>query len=138
MSEKSQKFSNFVKIYLKIFVKISKFYFQNAKMFISLIYYVMRMVGLTIFMILQIPKQLLHGFYTGLLDTGVIKQSHGVGQLLENLPSNLGIRQIFLDSIVELFHTSDLSEDDHPTVTGMPTNRHVQNAGTDSSGQSLY
>lgn len=84
------------------------------------------MVGLTIFMILQIPKQLVQGFYTGLLDTGVIHQSHGIGQLLDNLPSNLGIRQIFLDSIVELFHTSDLSDDDHPLVTGMPTNRNIE------------
>ena len=98
------------------------------------IYYVFRMIGLTLFMVLSLPKQLLQGFYTGLLDTGVVKRDNSVVNLLENLPETIGVRQIFFDSIIELFNTSDFSEDDQPGVTGMPKNRNQTNRNSDSSG----
>jgi len=108
---------------------------KNAKMLISFIYYVLRMVGLGFWLLLQIPKQLIQGFYTGLLDTGVMQQNSRMSKIVENLPNDLGIRQIFIDSIVELFHASD--DDDELHVTGMPFNRNVSRL-SDSSDSSCH
>ena len=52
-----------------------------------------------------------------------MQQNSRMSKIVENLPNDLGIRQIFIDSIVELFHASD--DDGELHVTGMPFNRNV-------------
>ena len=96
-------------------------------MLIFFVYYVLRTIWLTVIMILQIPKQLVVGFYTGLRDTGMVNaETHQrVTVMAQNLPQDSGLKEIFIDSIVELFHTFDSSDEDQPGVTGMPSNRNA-------------
>jgi len=110
-----------------MFVGFIKNILKNAKMMINFVYYVLRMLGLGIWMILQLPRQLMQGLFAGLTDNGIIKENSRISKTVNDLSADLGLKQIFFDSLVELFQATSDSEEDLPGVTGMPSNR-SQNA----------
>ena len=73
-----------------------KLKFQNAKMMINFVYYVLRMLGLGIWMILQVPRQLIQGLFAGLTDNGIIKENSRISKTVNDLSADLGLKQVSL------------------------------------------
>ena len=65
-------------------------------MMINFVYYVLRMLGLGIWMILQVPRQLIQGLFAGLTDNGIIKENSRISKTVNDLSADLGLKQVSL------------------------------------------
>jgi len=91
--------------------------FRKIRMYTLFIYYLARMVVLLLWTVAMIPKGLFLGLMSGFGQSGI--QTNIAKSI-----NNMGLREIFFDSITEIFDDSDDDYDiNQPGNTGAPANR---------------
>ncbi|CAG5102047.1 Oidioi.mRNA.OKI2018_I69.chr1.g118.t1.cds [Oikopleura dioica] len=76
---------------------------STTKMMAKFIYYILRMVLMAVFMVLNLPRQILLGTLTGLSAAGVIPEESNFHRIVRNTT----FKEIFVDGVAEMFHVSD-------------------------------
>lgn len=72
-------------------------------MMAKFVYYVIRMVLMAVWMLLNLPRQLILGVLTGLSAAGVIPEESNFHRIVRNTT----FKEIFIDGVSEMFHVSD-------------------------------
>ena len=91
-------------------------------MYFLFVFYILRMFTVAIWAISSIPRGILNGIISGFKKTGFDDQAAKIRKSIDSA----GIKEIFFDSIAEIFDQSD--DEDELGPTGAPANRDQYNS----------
>ena len=101
-----------------------KNYFETKKgrMYFLFVFYILRMFTVAIWAVSSIPRGILNGIISGFQKSGFDGQAAKIKKSFDSA----GIKEIFFDSIAEIFDQSD--DEDELGPTGAPANRDQYNS----------
>ena len=91
-------------------------------MYFLFVFHILRMFTVAIWAISSIPRGILNGIISGFKKTGFDDQAAKIRKSIDSA----GIKEIFFDSIAEIFDQSD--DEDELGPTGAPANRDQYNS----------
>ena len=110
--------SNFVTDCLKLWCLKQ----NQGRMYFLFVFYILRMFTVAVWAISSIPRGILNGIISGFQKSGFDIQASKIKSSVDGA----GIKQIFFDSIAEIFDQSD--DEDELGPTGAPANRDQYNS----------
>jgi len=106
----------------KLIFGFFKAVFRKGRMYFLFVFYILRMFTVAIWAVSSIPRGILNGIISGFQKSGFDIQAAKIKKSVDSA----GIKEIFFDSIAEIFDQSD--DEDELGPTGAPANRDQYNS----------